>query len=498
MLRDISMAYFFGTSPAIAAFFVAYRLSHLFRRVFAEGGLLNGFIPFYEGKRRESDLSAMHFFRDLFWSLGLSLIVLILLLEGAIVIAIFCFGVQNFILFLTALMLPSLLFICLYGLFSAYLHCQNRFFMSGFAPVIFNLVWILSAFALRHMGEEKAAICLSIAISCAFLCQWLFIMWGSPHLKQKEWFNIKLFTPSIKEMIAPFLIAALGVSAAQINSALDALFARLASIEGPAYLIYAIRIQQIPLVFFAIAIATVLLPSLAKSYQEGQMNQFKEYLQHAISRALFFLIPSTMGILCVGSVIINVIFGHGHFNTGSLIHTTECFWGYGLSLIPSALVIIIAPAFFAQKNYKTPTLIACISIGMNIFLNTFLICYLHLGVYSVAISTAVCAFFNAIMLISSLKKKVGTLFSGELSSTIFKVSCSSCIASCASILSAVLSNHQFYLPFMNAQNLTFPNTISEQLVSFATPFFTFIIFFFFSCIIFKTKMSIYSPFNVIK
>ena len=488
MIRDILMAFFFGTSGLIAAFFLAYRLSHLFRRIFAEGGLLNGFVPFFEEQKLKSTITAHLFFRDLTATLVFILTLLIILFEGAIAVSFLFFGVSD-VLVLVAIMLPSLLFICLYGLFSAYLHCQSRFFSSGVAPVIFNIVWIGGAYFLKSLSLDKAVIGLSFTIVFAFALQFLFVLRRahtnfSSHLSLKDWLKPKLFSPSIMKMIAPFFIATIGVSAIQINGALDALFARFASVEGPAYLSYGIRIQQLPLAFFAISLATVLLPKLSQSFQTSDLEKSRQLIEHSMSRSLLFLIPATFGILVVGTPIINLLFGHGNFNTLSVIKSSQCFFGYALALIPSALVIILAPAFFAQKNYNTPTKFAVLIVFINIILNAVLIFGFKLGAYSVAISTGFASGLNAYLLYRKLRLQLGSFLSRNFYLLLAKITLASLFASLASLCCYHFLNIETYLPFTSEPTNLSATTLT-QLKDFAMPFFGFILVFLTSCFLLK-------------
>ncbi|MCF7806634.1 MAG: murein biosynthesis integral membrane protein MurJ [Simkaniaceae bacterium] len=485
MLRDVSMAFFFGATPMLGAFFVAYRLSHLFRRIFAEGGLLNGFIPFFEEKRQENEKEAHLFFRDLFWSLSLILFVLIIFLELGIGFYFLWVG-KNSILFLTAIMLPSLLFICLYGLFSAYLNCYNRFFLSGFAPTIFNVIWIIAAFGVHYFIPEVAMKYLSMALVWAFLGQWLFTSYyvrRSLLLTQKEWWTVQLFSPSVRAMITPFVTVTIGVSATQINQALDAVFARAASLEGPPYLTFPSKIQQIPIAFFAVAMATALLPSLSSAFQKKERLLSIQYIEHVLSRSLLFLIPSSFGILSVGYPIIALIFGHGQFNHISVMRTTECFWGYGLSLIPSALVIILTSVLYAQKNYRIPTLLAFFSIGLNIGFNYLLIYQFHCGAYSVALSTAIGSLIHMSFLWVYLKKILDFKLSIPFKRTTMKIGIVSLLSAIFSILAMRLANQTIAFPFL--QETWVENT--HKLMAFVIPFCTFILCFFAGCHFFKVN-----------
>ena len=158
MLRDVSMAYAFGTQPSIAAFMVAFRFAHLLRRLFGEGALQTAFIPEFEALRHHNEERAFTFFRSLTAILSLFLTLLILLCCG--VLACFMwFGnlhPDNYeILLLTLIMLPSLLFICLFGLNASLLQCEKSYFIPSVAPVAFNGIWVVSVLYLRTLRQNR-------------------------------------------------------------------------------------------------------------------------------------------------------------------------------------------------------------------------------------------------------------------------------------------------------------------------------------------------------
>ena len=226
--RDMAMAFAFGSDPAIAAFMVAFRFANAIRRLFGEGNLPAGFIPYFEQLRATSPQKGAQFFRDLFFTLALFLALII----GALDTTLFLFWkwgdlsiAAAEIVYLIFLMMPGILFICLFGLSSALLQCEKRFFLTGFAPVAFNCVWITAAWGLKGRVPSDAVVLLSVAIVLAFFVQWLFI---APHtwtfLKRTlSWRQIlcpRLFSPELKKMIGPFFLGAIGVGAVQINSLL--------------------------------------------------------------------------------------------------------------------------------------------------------------------------------------------------------------------------------------------------------------------------------------
>jgi len=167
MVRDVTMAFCFGTSASLAAFLVAYRFIYLIRRLFGDGPLHQGFIPHFESIRRHDERQGALFFRDLL--LCLVGFVGSLLFVGTIVLS----RLHSETAQLASLMLPGVLFLCLFGLSTGLLQAERKFFLPSVSPVIFNSIWILGVVMLRHQPMSGAVKALALTLSAAFFAQWL-------------------------------------------------------------------------------------------------------------------------------------------------------------------------------------------------------------------------------------------------------------------------------------------------------------------------------------
>jgi putative peptidoglycan lipid II flippase len=420
-LRDVAMAFCFGSSATLASFMVAYRFANLARRLFGESPIASGFVPHYESLRASSSADASKFFRDVLFSLGFFLLFVMGLVEIAL------WGVYHFasigesakeILYLCLIMLPGALFICLFGLSSAMLQCEKSFFLPGFAPVAFNLVWIVAVFMFRKAEPFDAAMGLSIAMILAFFVHWVILLpkiltYMRASLSWKQIVSFSLFTDEVKGMAKPFFLGILGVGAVQINSAFDAIFSRYASLEGPAYLWYAIRIEQVPVGLFGMAFASALLPTLSRSFALGDIEKYKSLLRYALSKTFSLLLPCTIALIVLGCVGINFVYGRGDFSQLATYETVLCLWGYSLGLLPTVGVMLLAPAFFAKKSFRTPMVASTVSVVMNILLNYIFVFHLGWGALSIALSTSFAAFVNLFILAFYLHKRIGSFFDKE-------------------------------------------------------------------------------------
>jgi putative peptidoglycan lipid II flippase len=433
MLRDVALAFFFGTQPALAAFMLAFRLSHLLRRLFGEGALQSAFIPAFESLRHQQAERAFLFFKDLTWTLTLFLILLIGAGEIGLGLCLYLLELNDSyrqILILTALMLPSLLFICLYGLNASLLQCEKYYFIPSVAPVAFNAIWILVLPFLYALPINQAMQGLALAVVGACFCQWFFTYPLTKNVLNKTLLTQPMSPPTflsldVKLILKPLSLGIIGVAASQINNTVDMVFARYAQSDGPALLWYAIRLQQLPLALFGIALAGAILPPLARARKTQQWENYHHFFQDALIRTWNFMLPLTLFLFVAGDACVNLLYGHGEFSAQSVEETTLCLAGYSMGLIPTALVLILAPACYAQQAYHLPAFASIGSMVLNLLLNAFFIFGLGWGALSVSLATSFSAWINVlflgVVLSNSHSLNLATLFKSNFIYTLLAI-----------------------------------------------------------------------------
>ncbi len=468
MIRDVLMAAAFGTGASVAAFFVAIRLAHLLRRLLGEGAMASAFVPLFEEIRTRSTEEATQFFRDLvcavFWFLlGVTIVGMIGL--SALVNSGWVSSGASDILRLVVIMLPGLPFICLFGLHASLLQCEGRYWLAGVAPVAFNVLWIAGILCLWTVNETAAMPYLSGFIILACLAQWA-TTWRAT--KQTVGLNITscLWPPQLRSkqlfcLARALSLGVLGIAATQINSALDGIFARIASDSGPAYLWYAIRVQQLPLALFGIALSGALLPPLSRAFHRGDLAGARTFLDYGMRQCLVFLLPMTFFLLALGGEGLNAVYGRGDFTVYSTHETVLCLWGYALGLLPAGWVLLSAPAFYAQKNYLIPSLTVLATVVLNVSLNYALVCHFGLGATSVAIATSASSWGNFLVLDYLLKKRLpgGGLTSTEMWQAGAKTLFASLLATSAVVAIQTWHGHPSILDW----SLNFPRSFLQQL-----------------------------------
>lgn len=406
MLRDVSMAFCFGSAPEVAAFMVSYRLANLFRRLLGEGGVQGGFVPHFEKLRVQGERQAALFYRDLFFSLAAVLV-------AAMAAGVFaCWGLASFlesdIPLMMLAMLPGTAFLCFYAIDSSVHQCNRRYFLPAFAPVLFNLIWIAAAFFLQTMQVRFAMFGLSISLMAAFFLQWMAVSrsvvgWARGVLG-KEVFAPRPFSGEVRSLFNPLVFGLLGTGAAQINSALDAVFARLADPSGPAYLWYAIRIQQLPLALFGIALSGALLPALSRA---PSMERFQQLLGSGLKKGAALMVPCAVGMIVLGYAGLDLLYGRGDFHATDVFQTGLCLSGYALGLVPMVYVLLLSNGFYALKEYAWPMRCSLAAVACNLVLNSLFVFAFKMGAESVALATSLSSFLNCALLGFGMKRRVG-------------------------------------------------------------------------------------------
>ncbi|MCH9634214.1 MAG: lipid II flippase MurJ [Chlamydiae bacterium] len=488
--RDVLMAYTFGSSTAIAGLMVAFRLSNLLRRIFGEGALHAAFVPSFEKLKMESTSKSLQFFVDLSALLGMGLIFLTIVAE---VIGIYLLKKEVFstsssqIVFLMLVLMPALFFICHAALCSSFLQCQGIYFLPAASPILFNIFWVLGVLLFGHLTSEKAVVPLAFFILMGLFFQWLSLFPSTLiHLNKGLQSRLKITLRGLKKSFLyfgkPFTLGLLGVCATQVNNALDALFGRFVDLQGPAYLWYAIRIEQVPVAIFGVALAGAFLPTFSRAYCEDK-SQFNGLLDFSLVKSIGFLIPCTSALFFIGPATLNLIFSRGQFDVACALKTSQCLWAYILGLPFHGASLLLAAAFYPLGKYKITTLATVYSVTLNVLLNLLFAFVLNLGVWGIALATSFSSIFQCIFLVSKLKKEVPDL---KLASSMRSVLIVTAISLLSGWLMAQCVLH--FQPLFSLKSLLiFPREFSVQCFNFISQTTLFLTFLFTLSWLFKVR-----------
>src|SRR4030043_913062 len=324
-LRDMVIAHFFGAGMAADAFFVAFRIPNLWRRLVGEGSLTISFIPVYtEYLTQRSEKETRKVPHVAFTIAGVILLILTVLgiLFSPILIRIVAPGFiqipEKFELTVTLnkIIFPYLFFMGLFALCMGILNSYRHFFAPAIAPIFLNISMIVSVFLFYHTFKVPV-MTLALGVLAGGVTQFLFQI---PFLYKRRItfrFNFNFQHPAIKRIGLLMIPGLIGTAVYQINVFIDTIFASFLPSGSVSYLFYADRLMEFPLGIFAMAIGMASLPSLSALVSQGKMEEFKETLSFTFRLTAFISIPAMVGLIALKTPIINLLFQRGVFDYGA-------------------------------------------------------------------------------------------------------------------------------------------------------------------------------------
>lgn len=415
LLRDVCIAYFFGAGVATDAFFVAFRIPNLFRRLFGEGGLTASFIPVYSEsliKKKKEDT------RDLLMTVFTILFFILLFLSIIGVLFSFVFVVAtapgflskpsefHLTVFLTRMMFPYIFLIGLTAFFAGVLNVHNSYAPGAMYPIILNIMFIVSAIFLRPLFRE-GIYALPVGVMIGGVLQVLSQIYYIRRKKIKLGFRFKFKNNDVKTVFRLLTPSLLGMGVIQLNLLFDTLLASFLPSGSISYLYYGDRLYQFPLGVFAIAMQTAIFPTLSASFARNDIKEVDSAFNFAASLMFFIIIPSSIGLILLKNHLIRLIYMHGLFNAADVQKTASVLLFFIIGLWASALLRTVIPVFYSMKDTKTPVNAAVYSLILNIILAVILM--QRMGVDGLALASSISLIFNYLFLLSKLysKKRIG-------------------------------------------------------------------------------------------
>ena len=429
LIRDIFTTNLLGASIFHDIFVVVLKIPNVFRKFFAEGAFSQAFIPIYsEYLGHKEEKGSQDFLNALFGILLTALFIFtaLALLFAPIFILIFAPGFyfdsqkQELAVNLLRIMFPYLALISLVAFAAGIQNSHNKFSIPAATPLIFNLSLIGSAWLVAPKIEIPV-MALAWGVLLAGFLQLLFQIAPLAIIKKIPVPKIDFQNPGVKKFFILILPAIVAGGIAQINLLIDTIFASLLITGSPTWLYVSDRLIQFPMGIFAIAIGTVLLPSLSKAYAQKEKQAFTSQLEHAFKLIFFLAIPSLIGLVLFASPLLATIFQRGAFLWVDVEQASLSLIGFALGLPFFMAMKVLVPAFFSRQNTKTPMLVAFLSLLINITLNYLLAFYFELGHLGLAIASSISAIVSVIILSLLLKRDGLISFNGIYSAFSFKV-----------------------------------------------------------------------------
>ena len=416
LVRDVVLARLLGASAGTDAFFVAFRIPNFLRRLFAEGAFNQAFVPvlseYRTRQRDEGSAAATKALIDrVAGTLGgtLALITLVGVLAAPLLIWLFAPGFGDdphkraLAVEMLRLTFPYLFFISLTAFAGAILNTWNRFAVPAFTPVLLNLSLIGSALYLApQFTEGRMAVALAWGVLIAGTVQLLFQLPFLARLNLMPVPRMAWRDEGVRRILRLMAPAMFGVSVSQINLLLDTVLASLLQTGSVTWLYYSDRLVELPLGVFAIAIGTVILPSLSGKHAGDDPQAFSRTLDWALKLVLLIGVPAALALAVIAEPLLATLFNHGEFGANDVLRSAESLRAYSAGLVAFMLIKILAPGYFARQDTRTPVKIGIIAMVANMALNLALIWPLqHAGL---ALATSLSAWLNAGLLYIGLRR----------------------------------------------------------------------------------------------
>ena len=409
-VRDTIVARTFGAGMATDAFFVAFKLPNLLRRIFAEGAFSQAFVPIlaeYKAQQGEEATRTFLAYVSGLLTLVLALVTVLGMLAAPLVIWITAPGFadtpEKFTLTSSLLRVtfPYILLISLASLAGAVLNTWNRFSVPAFVPTLLNISMIVFALFLTPYFDPPI-MALAWATLVGGLAQFLYQL---PHLKRIGMLvlpRLNLRDSGVWRVMKQMGPAILGVSVSQISLIINTIFASFLAAGSVSWMYYADRLMELPSGVLGVALGTILLPALSRTYAKADRQEYSRLLDWGLRLCFLLVLPCSAALALLSEPLTVSLFQYGRFDAHDALMTQRALVAYAVGLLGIILVKVLAPGFYAQQNIKTPVKIALFTLAVTQVLNLILIGPLqHVGL-ALAIGLAAC--LNAGLLFWQLRR----------------------------------------------------------------------------------------------
>ncbi|MBC7328825.1 murein biosynthesis integral membrane protein MurJ [bacterium] len=409
-LREVVIARLFGATRLVDIYVAAFTIPDILFFLLSGGALSSAFVPVYTQylatKNREE---ARRMLSSLLTLLALLLFFVVAIAEifayplVKIVVPHFSPDDLAYCVFLTRLMLPSVIFFVLGGIFTGVSYCHQKFLVPTISGVIYNLLIILGGV---FLGPSIKVTGLSIGVVVgSFLGNFLLQIWYILKLGEKPFFCLDLRHAGVRKVFLIMLPIIFTLSVSQVTVVINRVLASGLGEGAIAGLNYANRLTQFPLGIFGQALGIAVFPTLSALAAVGKLEDLKRTNSLAI-RTLFFLnIPSAIFFILFGIPIVQFVYERGAFTHSDTIMTAQILAFYSLSLPALSANQIINRTFYSLQDSLTPLFSGVASVILCAILNVVFVG--PFGVRGLALASSISAYFNMFLLLRFLRNRIG-------------------------------------------------------------------------------------------
>ncbi len=418
LMREQLIAASFGASAATDAFNVAFRIPNLFRRLFAEGAFSQAFVPLLAATRARDGDAATHELISavatvLLWALLATCVMGVA--AAPVLVWAMGSGLERFdtAVLMTRWMFPYIGFMSLVALAAGVLNTWKRFAVPALTPVLLNLSVIGAAWWgapwLKTQGIEPVlalagGVMLGGVLQLAAMIPALARVGCLPRIGllpgtiNKAWHHA-----GVKQILRQMAPALLGVSVAQISLLINTQIASHVAVGAVSWLTYADRLMEFPTALLGVALGVVLLPQLSAAQARQDAADFSGMLDWGLRLVVLLALPCALALLLFANGLVSVLYHYGAFAAKDVAMTVTALQGYGVGLLGIVAVKVLAPAFYARLDVRTPVKIALGVLLATQLLNLVLVPWLgHAGL---ALSIGLAALLNAGLLLTGLMRR---------------------------------------------------------------------------------------------
>ncbi len=409
-VRDTVVARGFGAGIATDAFFVAFKIPNLLRRLFAEGAFSQAFVPIlaeYKNRRGEADTRLLVDHVAGLLALALAVVTLLGIAAAPLIVYVsapgFAATPDKFALTVDLLRItfPYIFFISLVSLAGGILNTYSRFSVPALTPALLNLAFI--GFALLGAPYFDPPVkALAWAVFCGGVLQLAFQVPFLLRLKMMPRFKLNFRDAGVWRVMKQMGPAVFGVSIGQISLLINIVFASFLVSGSVSWLYYADRLMEFPTGLLGVALGTILLPSLAKHYANQSLDEYSKLLDWGLRLTLMLALPAAAALAVLAVPLIATLFHYGQFSVHDVMMTRNALVAYSVGLLGLILVKVLAPGFYARQNIRTPVKIAIIALAATQAMNFAFIGWLQHAGLALAIGLGAC--LNAGLLYRKLRQ----------------------------------------------------------------------------------------------
>ena len=392
LIRDQLFAAFFGASAMTDAFYVAFRIPNLFRRLFGEGAFSQAFVPMLAATREKEGEAGAQALIDkiaavLIWVLVATSILGVI--GAPLLVWLMAGGLQkepqayHAAIVMTRWMFPYIFFISLVSFASGILNTWRKFAVPAATPVLLNLAMIAATVWGTPWFQEKgiepiyaqvvgvmAGGLLQLAVQIPALAR----LGKFPSLALSwQKFKAAWTDPATRQVGAMMAPALLGVGVAQISLFINTQIASRLASGSVTWLSNADRLMEFPTALLGVALGVVLMPQLSKARAGGQDDKYSSLLDWGLRLVVLLAVPCCVALLVFAKPLVAVIFQYGAYTEGDVQQTSLALMGWGVGLVGVVAIKVLAPGFYAQHDMKTPAKIAIGVLIITQILNIFLV-----------------------------------------------------------------------------------------------------------------------------